>query len=362
MRKTVEASGKYRILQEIEGGMNAYAYKAKHIPLAKEVFLKVYDHIDSDSTLFQEPRYLMEATDGDVPNRYIVKIYDAEKVDKYILVSMEFVQGPSLLELISQSSLGLMDSVEIAKKILLGLSALHTKKLLHRDLKPANIMIVESCGIFIPRISDFGSAKRLDENAGFVTASKHSALYVPPEGWESNQYGIISDIYQVGIILFEMINGSLPYDDFHYLDSHGKAEIKQMGYGHIDELDAVERSMLIDRCISRRSRSSKIISTKGFSATCPAKVKKIIKKSTHHKASERYESISCFLGALSEINLPNWKTVEDGYLAQSWKGFDWIVEKNKNLWSVKRVRSGSSSYRHWKTDSLDVLFKEINAQ
>lgn len=361
IRKAVESSGKYKILKAVDGGMNAYAYKARHIHLSRDVFLKVYDYVDSDSTLFQEPQYLMATTVSDSSSSYIIKIYDADIVGEYVLISTEFVDGMSLLDTITNFNLGLMDSIEITKKILMGLSHLHSKNLLHRDLKPANIMILEGQNGGVPKISDFGSAKKVENASDFVTASRNSALYVPAEGWENNQYGVVSDIYQVGLILFEMINGCLPYNDTAYLDAAGKSELKKKSCNSLDELDPVDRSILINQCISRRARSSKILALKPYSPLCVARIKRVIKKATHHSISERYGSISSFLGALSELDYPNWKYDNCSYCAHEWKGFDWKLELQKNSWCVKRARSGSgqSNYRQWKTGTLSELLKEV---
>lgn len=354
---TIESFGKYKIIHAIDGGANADAYKARHIHLSKEVFLKVYEFIESESTLFQEPQYLMTATEGEGSSDYIIKIYDAEILDKYILLSTEFIQGKNLLEVIQSSDLGLMDAIEITQKVLLGLSHLHSKYLVHRDLKPANIMLIRREGGWIPKISDFGSAKKINDSSDFVSASRHSALYVPPEGWRNNEYGIVSDLYQIGIVLFEMVNGCLPYDEPSYLDRKGKSDLKNKQCQSLLDLEDFERTNLINECLSRRAYTSKILTLKDHSPVCPFKLKKIIKKATQPSLGDRYESVSGFFGDLSELSYPNWKSNGNSYRALNWKRYDWLLEPpNDGEWSVKRARVNTQSYRRWKTGSIkDVL-------
>jgi hypothetical protein len=208
----IKAASKYELRDENTEGMNAYAFVARHRPLDRDVFLKVYDADPSSAELFREPRFLVEVTHGDDRASNLVEIYDAELLgDQYVLVAMEYVDGGSILRQLESGPFGLMDAIGSAVGLLHGVARLHAAGLVHRDIKPANVLLTRRGDLWVPKLGDFGSVARLASPIATVSASRHSALYVPPEGWaEPSCYGIRSDLYQVGMVLHEMVNGALP--------------------------------------------------------------------------------------------------------------------------------------------------------
>src|SRR5260370_17570622 len=205
----IAANGKYLLRQENNEGMNAFSFLARHLSLDRETFLKVYDADRANSEVYQEPRFLVEATRGRDGSGNLVEIYDAERLGQdYVLLAMEYVSGGSLLNRITCGRFALMDSGKVAVGILHGVAQLHSKMLVHRDIKPANVLVTQVGSTLIPKLGDFGSVARLTSSSGYVSASRHSALYVPPEGWANpSVYTTRSDLYQVGIVLHEMVNG-----------------------------------------------------------------------------------------------------------------------------------------------------------
>ena len=104
-----------------------------------------------------------------------------------------------------------MTPLEITAGILQGLSNLHSEnQLVHRDLKPGNILIDKDT--LHPYIADLGSVKKIPDANGFATPSKATPLYLPPEAIIDKEYRIQSDLYQVGIILFQLLGGFFPLD------------------------------------------------------------------------------------------------------------------------------------------------------
>ena len=107
-------------------------------------------------------------------------------------------------------------ALEYSYQILSGLSCLHSERFLHRDLKPSNIYLTEGN---IAVIGDFGSVKKLPDGEQSISASSHSILYRSPESINLKKYGISGDIYQVGVILYQLLGGILHYDGMAWLSN-----------------------------------------------------------------------------------------------------------------------------------------------
>ncbi len=211
--------GKFTITGELKEGANAYAFKAFHNNLQRDVFLKVYDYSEeANSAVLREPQILRQLTQSSPRCANIVEIYDIDVFDaeggKYLCLQMEFVPTHSLLGALRTAPIGPQDAIRITLDILNGVSHFHTNSFVHRDLKPANILL---CADGSAKITDLGSAANLPNANSMVTASRHSALYVPPEGWANpSTFGIRSDLYQVGMVFYELINGPLEVKAEHY--------------------------------------------------------------------------------------------------------------------------------------------------
>src|SRR5580698_4806778 len=197
IRQSLEQSGRFSIQVEIPEGANAFAFKAHDRFLDRDVFLKlIYYSQEVASDLLREPRILVQATQCVPPPENLVQVFAAEIMEvqgeQYLCLQMECVEGSSLSSVLAANHMGQLDAVGVARGVLHGLSRLHCCNILHRDLKPANIVLSGTT----PKIADFGSAAVLPAGVAAVPASRHSALYVPPEGWGENpHYSMASDIY-----------------------------------------------------------------------------------------------------------------------------------------------------------------------
>ncbi len=362
----INSIGKYQLQGENTQGMNAYAFTAKHVPLNCNVFLKIYDASSERVDIFQEPRFLVEATSGTSSSDHLVNVLDAEKLnDDWVLVAMEFVDGGSVLDAITNGPLPLMDAINVAMNILHGLSCLHNACLVHRDIKPANILLTNQSERLHSKFGDFGSVARLDNPNATVNASKHSALYVPPEGWQQpSAYGIRSDIYQVGLVMAELINGPLPYGEEPYLDRKAKAEIRKLGASCFFELSEWDRCQVVNNALARRSASRKILSLIPDQPFMNRTLKKVINTATHPDPKQRYRSAMDMCNALNSLHFPNWELLENGYSASNWMDWDWFVESvTKRLrteFYIKRSRCGTDSFRRWYVaESFEEAFGNV---
>lgn len=358
IRCQIEALGKYEIGESNDEGMNAYAFAARHVPLDTKVFLKVY-HADGETAyLFKEPRFLSEATEGRDGSGNLVEVRDAELLgDEFVLIAMEYVDGGSLLGAIRERILGQMDSIQTAVEILHGVSQLHAKELVHRDIKPANVLLQRTENGFLPKIGDFGSLARLERDQEWVQASKHSALYVPPEGWNiPSRYSKISDLYQVGLVLHEMVNGPFPYNITDaFLPRDAKALIKELGGETLEDLHAADQCSIVNAGICHLAQSGRLIEKVPMQQYVSPRLAKIIRKATAPDPNSRYSTATEFIGALHALSLPNWRSSEidmGSIKAQFWRGFNWRIcgsrtRSGSTQYQISRVREEGQKYRQW---------------
>jgi len=350
----LETTGKFEALREIPGGANAYAFACRHKHLNRDVFLKIYHFVEGmENDVLREPRSLVEATKDPSGCPNLVQVFDTDVItigsERYVCLQMEFVHGESLLKGLQRVNIGQQDAIRIVSGISNGVAHLHSKQMLHRDLKPANILLDN----MMPKIADFGSVAILQGDQSSVSASKHSALYVPPEGWKDPSiYTKASDLYQIGMVLYELVNGPLNNDDKHYLTRGALRQLKQDGK-EFDSLDDFEKSRCVNSCIAELSIKGKLLE-KGR-PHCPyysAKIARLVRVATQPDPQKRHGSVLEFLGALTKIDVPNWiASAENEFFAGSWRGWDWrlrIVQKRSRCDIVlERSRLDQQNWRRY---------------
>jgi len=203
---------RYRIDSVIgEGGMGK-VYKAYDSDLDRTVALKlVRPELAKDASSLQ--RFKQELLLASrISHRNILRIHDLGDVDGVKFISMAFVQGMDLHDLIAQHGrLPIERAVNIAKQLAGALEAAHAEGVIHRDLKPRNVLIDVDDHIYV---SDFGLAKSLDADKTGMTRVGEvlgTPRYMSPEQAESKAADNRSDIYSLGIIFYEMLTGEVPF-------------------------------------------------------------------------------------------------------------------------------------------------------
>ncbi|RYM07311.1 Stk1 family PASTA domain-containing Ser/Thr kinase [Sporolactobacillus sp. THM7-7] len=202
--------GRYEILSRLgEGGM-AIVYKAKDLILDRIVAVKVLrSELAGDDEFIRRFRREAESV-ASLSHPNIVAIYDiGEEEDCYYLV-MEYVQGMTLKEFIKDySPIPINEAVHIMKQITKAIAHAHALGIVHRDIKPHNIMIDETEHI---EVTDFGIAVTL---TGATITYTHSIIgsahYLSPEQARGGKATVKSDIYALGIVMFELLTGRLPF-------------------------------------------------------------------------------------------------------------------------------------------------------
>ncbi|MCH5584872.1 Stk1 family PASTA domain-containing Ser/Thr kinase [Shimazuella sp. AN120528] len=203
--------GRYEILSRIGGGGMAVVYKAKDILLHRNVAIKVLSESLSNDQEFVRrfDREAQAAASLSHPN--IVNVYDVGQ-DGYIhYIVMELVEGPTLKQMIlERGQLTTAEAGDIAAQICDGLQHAHDNQIVHRDIKPHNILIGTNGRA---KVTDFGIARAASSSTitqtGSVMGSVH---YFSPEQARGGQIGSKADIYSLGVVLYEMLTGELPFD------------------------------------------------------------------------------------------------------------------------------------------------------
>ncbi|NCA78311.1 MAG: serine/threonine protein kinase, partial [Alphaproteobacteria bacterium] len=205
-------AGRYELLERIGDGGMAVVYKARcrllnryvAIKILKPEFIKDLKFIDNFKRESQAAASLSH------PN--IVNIFDVGKEGNIHYIVMELVEGQVLSELIkNKGPMEWRQAVEIMKQMASALSLAHKNHIIHRDVKPQNILITEDG---VPKLADFGIAKAVNASTlvgatGTVMGSVH---YFSPEQARGGYVDEKSDIYSLGIVLYELLTGRVPFD------------------------------------------------------------------------------------------------------------------------------------------------------
>jgi eukaryotic-like serine/threonine-protein kinase len=203
----------YRILGPIGAGGMATVYRAQDTRLERTVALKFLSPFLTEAAARE--RFLREAraiASIDHPN--VCTVYEIEEVDAHTFMVMAYVDGISLAEKIAAGPLPLRDALDIAIQTARGLDAAHAKGIVHRDIKPANLMLIENPAARpLVRILDFGVAlwtERTELTQVGLTIGTVS--YMAPEQVVHSRVDARADIWSLGVVLYQMLTGMLPFD------------------------------------------------------------------------------------------------------------------------------------------------------
>ena len=202
-------SDRYEILSKVGAGGMSDVYKAKDHILSRFVAIKVLkQEFSEDSSFVTKFRAEAQSAAGlEHPN--IVNIYDVGSENGLYYIVMEYVEGITLKTYIEKKGqLSFKESASIAIQVARGIEAAHNKNIIHRDIKPQNIIISTDGKV---KVTDFGIAKATSSNtiSSDVMGSVH---YASPEQTRNGFVDGRSDIYSLGIVMFEMVTGRVPFD------------------------------------------------------------------------------------------------------------------------------------------------------
>ena len=203
--------GRYEVLERIGAGGMAIVYKAKDLLLNRVVTIKVLreQFVTDEDFIRRFRREAQSAASLSHPN--IVSVYDVGKEEDTEYIVMEYVEGRNLKEIIREfAPLSSDQTINLARQITGAIQNAHEHHIIHRDIKPHNILVTADGHA---KVTDFGIARAVSSatvtHTGDIIGSVH---YLSPEQAKGLQSNEQSDIYSLGIVLYELLTGKVPYD------------------------------------------------------------------------------------------------------------------------------------------------------
>ncbi len=208
--------GRYRIARKLgQGGMGS-VYLAEHVGVGQRVAIKFLNpSLSGNSDVVR--RFLNEAKSyGQLSHPHAVQLHDfGQDGDGTLYLSMEYVDGVDLKrELEQQQRFSMKDAFDVVLQVCEVLGYAHSKGIIHRDLKPENIMLVKGLRGYHAKVLDFGIARLMDEQGTRLTAAGSicgTPRYMSPEQAEGRDVDHRTDIYALGLVLFELVTGIHPF-------------------------------------------------------------------------------------------------------------------------------------------------------
>lgn len=215
--------GRYRIERRLGSGGMADVYLATDLQLGRRIALKVLYRRFSEDPEFVE-RFRREASSAaGLQHQHVVSVYDRGEWDGTYYIAMEYLEGRSLKALIAQQApLEPGAAIDYATQILKAARFAHRRGVIHRDLKPHNV-IVDDEGVLT--VTDFGIARAGASDMTQTGSIMGTAQYLSPEQAQGHAVSQQSDLYSIGVVLYEMLAGRVPFDG----DSAVAIALKQIG-------------------------------------------------------------------------------------------------------------------------------------
>lgn len=202
-------SDRYEIIDKVGSGGMADVYKAKDHRLNRFVAVKVLrQEYSSDAKFVAKFRAEAQSVAG-LSHPNIVNVYDVDEDENYNYIVMELVEGITLKKFIEKKGrLDVNEAVGIAVQIAQGMEAAHDNHIIHRDIKPQNIIISKEGKV---KVTDFGIAKAATSNT-ITSNAMGSVHYISPEQARGGYSDEKSDIYSLGVTMYEMLSGNVPFE------------------------------------------------------------------------------------------------------------------------------------------------------
>jgi serine/threonine protein kinase len=320
----------YKILEKVGSGGMGVVYKAEDTKLKRTVAIKFLppDLIRDDEA---KVRFIQEAQAASVlEHNNICTIHEVDETeDGQLFIVMACYGGDTLKKKIEQGPLEIEDAVSIASQVAKGLSKAHEKGIVHRDIKPANVMITDDG---VVKILDFGLAKLTGHTRITKTATAMGTIaYMSPEQSRGETIDQRTDIWSLGVILYQMVTGQLPFN----------GEYEQ----------AVIYSILNDDPESIDNQRTDV----------PEEIQKVVRKSLQKDVGKRYQSVGEIIGVLEELK----RKFDSGQLVTPEQKKEHRKKRGKYLYAalavliVSVIAVALLLWRNSKVRQMNALFVQL---
>ena len=304
-------AGRYQILELIGSGGMADVYKAADLKLGRPVAVKVLkQHLSEDAAFVKRFQVEGQAA-ASLNNPNIISIYDVGSQNGIYYIVMELINGITLKEYIRRKGmLTARETMAITAQVAVGLRAAHAKHIVHRDIKPQNIILSREGKV---KVTDFGIARAITDETKSTNNNNAmgSVHYIAPEQAKGLMCDERSDIYSLGIVMYEMITGQVPFD---------KESSIAVALAHMNET---------------------MVPPSDLNADCPVALEQIIFRCTQKSRERRYHNCTELLADLKiAVSSPdfNFEKQEQENLMKS----DTLVFSPEEVENVRRMASGSA--------------------
>lgn len=263
---------------------------------------------------------------------HVLKVDSAEAIDEDdAFFVTRYCDGGDLDDQLAQRSFGPLQAIDVLLQIASGVSYLHGQGYLHRDLKPSNIFCADGNWV----VGDFGSVVLMNEDGFASTQSKHSIIYRPPEDFHANtRYYRQGDVYQLGMVLYQLLGGAINYDVDGWLTA---AQIKHRG-----NLDDIEGQIFAQGCVQKLIQKGKVLDFDTLPAVVPDHLLRVIRAACRVDHLQRPGTVADLITRLNNLRqrTMDWRTVDGLHqIASHGRSFR-IVPSNKGWRVEKMVKAG----------------------
>ena len=196
--------GSYRLIKHLKQGGMSTVYLAYHILARAFVAIKVVDGDSTDLNMFYREMEITKALE----HEHIVPCLDAGQYGRYFYLVMPYLRGGTLEDKLNEGLPTLEEACIVLEQLTSALAYIHSHGLLHRDIKPANILFDRDNNLYL---TDFGIVSWLGEKPGYDGHMLGTPHFVAPEIFEGH-VDVRSEVYSVGVLLYQMLTGYLPFD------------------------------------------------------------------------------------------------------------------------------------------------------
>lgn len=322
LREGMFLADRYEIIEQIGTGGMADVYKAKCHKLNRYVAIKVMKSEFSQDKTFVSKFWAEAQSAAGLVNPNVVNVYDVGVENGIYYIVMELVEGITLKKYIEKRGrLPYKEAVSIAIQVANGMDAAHKHNIVHRDIKPQNIIISKEGKV---KVTDFGIAKVASSATINTSASMGSVHYISPEQARGGYSDERSDIYSLGITLFEMLTGTVPFDG----DSAVSVAVQ-----HIQDSIPLP-SQLVEGV--------------------PVSVDKIVLKCTQKKTDRRYQSAAELI-----VDLKKSLVMPDEDFVRMGSAYDSVLKKNEEEYNPDDDELFTESAGHDLDDDNDDTDDEL---